>query len=275
MPDFSSRNLRTAHNHGGPELPGRANCSQTPESDLMNISVPTPVILGSRSPRRLELLGHLLPQENLHVCSPMSADEEGFDDLQSRDEFESRICSIAQTKLNDVLDQIRRVLIASDRTHALSFLKAVPRLTVVTADTTVVVTGDRERAVALGQPPEDGRLEDTVRHWFRDYFAGQTHEVLSGVCIATCRIRHGELTPDDISTRHGTCSTRISMRRDVEPLLDWYLSTGESRGKAGGYAIQGAASVFVTQVSGSLSNVIGLPLELTRQLLSGHSTVHI
>jgi len=65
------------------------------------------------------------------------------------------------------------------------------------------------------------------------------------------------------------------MRPDVEPLLDWYLSTGESRGKAGGYAIQGAASVFVTQVSGSLSNVIGLPLELTRQLLNGHSAVHL
>jgi len=241
----------------------------------MNISEPTPVILGSRSPRRLELLGHLVPREHLHVCSPSSADEAGFDDLESRDSFENRICRIAQTKLNDVLEQIRSVLTGSDGTHVLSSLSSVSELTVLTADTTVIVTGDRERTVALGQPPEDNRLEDTVRNWFRKYYAGRTHEVLSGVCVARCRIRNGELTPDNVSTKHGTCSTRISMRPDVEPLLDWYLSTGESRGKAGGYAIQGAASVFVTQVSGSLSNVIGLPLELTRQLLNGHSAVHL
>ena len=57
------------------------------------------------------------------------------------------------------------------------------------------------------------------------------------------------------------------MRKDADTLLDWYLTTGESRGKAGGYAIQGAASVFVTQVEGSLSNVVGLPLEETLAML--------
>jgi len=241
----------------------------------MNFSVPTPVILGSRSPRRLELLKHLLPQENLHVCRPVSADEEGFDDLNSRADFETRICSIAQTKLDDILNQIRRIQTTADRTHVLSFLNADTRLTVVTADTTVVVEDDQGQTVALGQPPEDNRLEQTVRHWFRDYFAGRTHEVLSAVCVATCRIRDGELTSGDVTTRRGTCSTRISMRQDVEPLLDWYLSTGESRGKAGGYAVQGAGSVFVTQICGSLSNVIGLPLELTRQLLSEHSAAPV
>ena len=49
--------------------------------------------------------------------------------------------------------------------------------------------------------------------------------------------------------------------------LDWYVDTGEPLGKAGGYAIQGAGSVLVTRVEGSISNVIGLPLEHTIELL--------
>ena len=42
--------------------------------------------------------------------------------------------------------------------------------------------------------------------------------------------------------------------------LDWYLSTGEPLGKAGGYGIQGAGGVFVSRVEGSIANVVGLPL---------------
>jgi septum formation protein len=45
-----------------------------------------------------------------------------------------------------------------------------------------------------------------------------------------------------------------------DELLEWYISTGESQGKAGGYAIQGYAAAFATQVNGSLTNVIGLPV---------------
>jgi septum formation protein len=51
------------------------------------------------------------------------------------------------------------------------------------------------------------------------------------------------------------------MIADVENHLEWYIGTEEPRGKAGGYAIQGAGSLFISQVTGSLSNVIGLPLE--------------
>jgi len=47
---------------------------------------------------------------------------------------------------------------------------------------------------------------------------------------------------------------------DVERHLEWYIGTEEPRGKAGGYAIQGAGNIFISQVTGSLSNVIGLPL---------------
>jgi septum formation protein len=52
-----------------------------------------------------------------------------------------------------------------------------------------------------------------------------------------------------------------------DELIEWYISTRESLGKAGGYAIQGFAGAFVTQLRGSLTNVIGLPVMETRQAL--------
>ena len=57
------------------------------------------------------------------------------------------------------------------------------------------------------------------------------------------------------------------MSDTVDQWLDWYISTGEPLGKAGGYAIQGAGSVMVTKVEGSYSNVVGLPIENTVKML--------
>ena len=54
--------------------------------------------------------------------------------------------------------------------------------------------------------------------------------------------------------------SEVTFRADSERWIDWYLATGEPKGKAGGYAIQGAGSIFVARVEGSLSNVVGLPL---------------
>ncbi|PZQ22368.1 MAG: septum formation inhibitor Maf, partial [Sphingopyxis macrogoltabida] len=51
--------------------------------------------------------------------------------------------------------------------------------------------------------------------------------------------------------------------------IDWYVASGEGMGKAGGYAIQGKAEIFVRFLSGSHSNVVGLPLFETRNLLDG------
>jgi septum formation protein len=58
---------------------------------------------------------------------------------------------------------------------------------------------------------------------------------------------------------------------EVAPLsdaeIDWYLASGEPLDKAGAYAIQGLASRFIPRISGSYSNVVGLPVALVYQLL--------
>ena len=63
--------------------------------------------------------------------------------------------------------------------------------------------------------------------------------------------------------------TRLRLKRLSESEVEAYLASGEWRGKAGGYAIQGLAGAFVEQLVGSYSNVVGLPLAETAALLTG------
>ena len=63
--------------------------------------------------------------------------------------------------------------------------------------------------------------------------------------------------------------TRVRMKKLSSDEFDSYLASGEWRGKAGGYAIQGIAGSFVIKIVGSYTNVVGLPLYETIQLLQG------
>src|SRR3546814_710319 len=62
--------------------------------------------------------------------------------------------------------------------------------------------------------------------------------------------------------------TVVAFKRLTQAEIDWYVASGEGMGKAGGYAIQGRAESFVRFLSGSHSNVVGLPIFETRALLS-------
>ena len=220
----------------------------------MTVSKQTiPVVVGSRSPRRLELLQAIVDPERLVVLPPENSDEPGFDDLMEMVDFETRILEIVDAKMQDVISQIQR------GSESVMFNRGC---VILCADTTVVVEDANGNPLALGQPPENDEWPNDVRKWFRDYFAGKMHTVLSGVAVT--------LLDETTSVKRSvsaTCRSLVTMREDIEHLLDWYISTGEPIGKAGGYAIQGAGSVFVTKFEGSFSNVVGLPLEETLELL--------
>lgn len=89
--------------------------------------------------------------------------------------------------------------------------------------------------------------------------SGRGHRVYSGVCVAA---------PDG---RLGTrlVETRVKLKRLSDIEMRAYLASGEWRGKAGGYAIQGLAGAFVTGIVGSYTGVVGLPVYETVQLLTG------
>ena len=202
------------------------------------------LILGSRSPRRRELLELLVPPDSIDVRPPLSSDELGFDGLTSWLEIAQRLQRIAREKNDDVLAQL------APRSEEAGL--------VLTADTVIVASDADARFQVLGQPPADESWRDIVRGWFRDLYAGRSHIAATAVCL-TDRLTGRRL--------ERIVQSQVWVRDDVEPLLDWYLATDEPRGKAGGYALQGLASVFVTRVEGSITNVVGLPLEALVELL--------
>ena len=206
-------------------------------------------ILASRSPRRLDLLQLVVHPELIDVRQPPSSDEAGFDDCQDVQAIHRRMQEIARHKA----DQIRQQLNVEEAS-----LYERPRTLIIAADTTVIVQNQNGRPIVLGQPPETDDWREDVRAWFLDYYAGKTHLAATAVHV---------VTPDGrIAER--LVETRVTFRTEVEKWLNWYLLTGEPRGKAGGYALQGAGSVFVEKVEGSSSNVVGLPLEALLELFA-------
>ncbi|GGF46655.1 Maf-like protein [Aliidongia dinghuensis] len=89
--------------------------------------------------------------------------------------------------------------------------------------------------------------------------SGRRHRVFGGVAL---------VGPDGKPALRRVQSVVVFKRLDARE-IDWYLASGEWHGKAGGYAIQGLAARFVREIIGSYSNIVGLPLFETTQLLVG------
>jgi len=89
--------------------------------------------------------------------------------------------------------------------------------------------------------------------------SGRRHRVYGGIALVT--------PAGDIAVRR--VMSQVAFKRLSDPELRAYLDSGEWQGKAGGYAIQGRAAALIPFVSGSYSNVVGLPLHETAQLLAG------
>src|SRR2546421_618229 len=89
--------------------------------------------------------------------------------------------------------------------------------------------------------------------------SGRNHRVYSAVCV---------VTPKE-SYRQRLVETRVRFKRLSKEDLEAYLASGEWRGKAGAYAIQGLSGAFVVKIVGSYTNVVGLPLHETFALLAG------
>ena len=118
---------------------------------------------------------------------------------------------------------------------------------ILAADTTVVVEDQ-----LLGQPEDDHDAQRMLR-----LLSGKWHEVLTGVALLQIG---GE-------TKLGIETTRVRFAELSQTEIDWYVSTGEPRGKAGAYGIQGKAALFVQEVSGDYFNIVGLPIRLVYEMI--------
>lgn len=137
--------------------------------------------------------------------------------------------------------------LASEKARAgLASLDDADGAVVMGADTTVVLD---ERI--LGKPVSADDAVDTLLR-----LAGKRHQVLSAVSLVTAR-----------DQRTALATTEVRFIAFGRELARRYVATGEPMDKAGAYGIQGRGAVLVAAISGSYSNVVGLPLAQTRQLL--------
>jgi septum formation protein len=132
------------------------------------------------------------------------------------------------------------------RTKAQTVWERDPSLPVLAADTTVVLDG-----VIFGKPHD---RDDALR--MLATLSGRTHEVLTAVALATA---------SGVTLR--LSESRVTFRELTPAECSVYWATGEPRDKAGAYAVQGFAAVFIEALAGSYSGVMGLPLFETAQLL--------
>jgi septum formation protein len=124
-----------------------------------------------------------------------------------------------------------------------------PDALILAADT-VVACGRR----ILGKPDDERAAQA-----FLTLLSGRRHRVIGAIVV---------MNPNgNISTREVV--SQVLFKRLMKSEIAAYLATGEWQDKAGGYAIQGKAAAFVAWMAGSYSNVVGLPLFETAQLLNG------
>lgn len=186
-------------------------------------------VLGSASPRRLDLLARL-------GLTPDAVDPAEIDETPGKDELPAAYAA--------------RMAAEKARTVAARHPDAV----VLAADTVVAVG---RRILPKAEDPVTARA-------CLKLLSGRRHRVFGGVTI----IRpEGSPAGSEPAQHDRLVQTTVSFKRLEALEVDLYIESEEWRGKAGGYAIQGRAEGLVRFVSGSYSNIVGLPLFEVRQIL--------
>jgi nucleoside triphosphate pyrophosphatase len=140
------------------------------------------------------------------------------------------------------------------REKALAIAKVHAGEFVLGADTIVVVAGE------MLAKPEDA--QDAER--MLGLLSGRSHQVITGVCLIGDSKPNGRF--EDVRAE----TTSVTMRPLTDQEIRFYARSGEPMDKAGGYAIQGIASRWISRIEGDYSNVVGLPVSLVYRMLQEH-----
>jgi len=189
---------------------------------------PLPVYLASASPRRFELLKQMGLSPRRVPCE---VDESVFPEELAED----YVLRLARAKANAGWTNIQ-----SEANYPL-----------IAADTSVVIGQGKTQRI-LGKPVDPSHAVEMLRQ-----LSGGRHFVLTGVAVRWKEQLLATMVRTEVHFVELTATT-----------IQAYVDTGEGTDKAGGYAIQGLAGQFVESISGSYSNVVGLPLLETRQLIN-------
>lgn len=192
------------------------------------------IYLASKSPRRQELLRQIGVE---------------FDELRLR-EAAGRRCDVRERPRPDeeALTYVRRIATAKAKAGwRRAQQRGLPSRPVLGADTEVVLDGR-----IFGKPATARAAAGML-----EALSGRRHDVLTAVAV--CRERRVEVV---------VSASVVTLRRLSVAEIERYVATSEPFDKAGGYAIQGRAAMFVRRLEGSYSGVMGLPLYETAHLLA-------
>ena len=187
-------------------------------------------VLASASPRRLDLLQQIGLQPDLILAANI---DESVKTAEQPRVYAERLAHEKAYASLAILDPQHR---AND------FL-------LLAADTVVSVG---RRILPKAETEDQARFCLTL-------LSGRAHRVMTAIAVVA----------KDGRVHQRAIETRLHVKRLSSPEIEHYIASGEWQGKAGGYAIQGLAAAFISSISGSYSNVVGLPLYETGQLLAG------
>ena len=189
------------------------------------------VYLASQSPRRRQLLEQIGVQYELLLATP-EEDAESLEVVLPNEAPLTYVKRVTQLKLEAAVQRMKQ--------------RGLPNAPVLCADTTVALG----RSI-LGKPEN---AADALR--ILKTLSGQTHRVLTAVALASGRKRVSAVSISQVTFAPMTLAEMKN-----------YIATGEPMGKAGAYGVQGAAAAYISQIKGSYTGIMGLPLFETAQLL--------
>lgn len=189
------------------------------------------VYLASQSPRRRQLLEQIGVQYELLLATP-EEDAESLEVVLPNEAPLTYVKRVTQLKLEAAVQRMKQ--------------RGLPNAPVLCADTTVALG----RSI-LGKPEN---AADALR--ILKMLSGQTHRVLTAVALASGRKRVSAVSISQVTFAPMTLAEMKN-----------YIATGEPMGKAGAYGVQGAAAAYISQIKGSYTGIMGLPLHETALLL--------
>lgn len=191
------------------------------------------IYLASKSPRRRELLRQIgVEFELLMLRDHTPRGPEVSEVVRPGEAADVYVARVAREK--------------AECAHHTMLWRRLPIRPVLAADTTVVIDGR-----ILGKPADLAEATDMLKS-----LSGRTHQVLTSIAV----MHHEDIWQT-------TQSSDVCFHALSDQLIRAYCATAEPYDKAGGYAIQGQAAVFVEAIAGSYSGIMGLPLFETGQLL--------
>lgn len=204
----------------------------------LNTNVPR-IYLASTSPRRRELLQQIgVDFDTLYFRAPPRDDEDVSEEIIGKESAEEYVLRVANAKASGALQRI--------------MWRRLRRQAVLSADTTLEVDGE-----IIGKPDDAAHACSILRR-----LSGRSHRVLTAVA----------LVDNDYLNQRLSIST-VRMRNLSDEEIRAYVDSGEPMGKAGAYGIQGLAAAFITEIQGSYSGIMGLPLFETAELLREFSLI--